>query len=163
MDQDSQNQPTWEPYVGRGALGGTIGMLVVVAIGTSYILMRYGSENLIELFLVMGVLGIISAVITGLAVGYLIYRITVRRRAQLTAAMRIVIGIGVVLAYQMLTQLTSSQPFHPTFVVGYAVSVGGLAGLFARAKKSAPSSEISATRAEQIVGRERRERVSQLD
>src|SRR3954447_15366423 len=91
MDEDTQNQSTWEPYVGRGALGGSIGMLVVVAIGTLYVLMRYGSHNLIEALVVAGLMAIISGVITGLAVGYMIYRIRLRRHAQLTAAMRIAI------------------------------------------------------------------------
>jgi hypothetical protein len=147
MDEDTQNQSTWEPYVGRGALGGSIGMLVVVAIGTLYVLMRYGSHNLIEALVVAGLMAIISGVITGLAVGYMIYRIRLRRHAQLTAAMRIAIGIGAVLAYQTLAQLTRTEPFHPIFVIGYAVAVGGLAGLFARAKKSAPATDVVVTSA----------------
>jgi len=96
MDEDTQNQSTWEPYVGRGALGGSIGMLVVVAIGTLYVLMRYGSHNLIEALVVAGLMAIISGVITGLAVGYMIYRIRLRRHAQ----------------------LTRTEPFHPFLSLG---------------------------------------------
>jgi len=146
MDEQT-NDLTWEPYVWRGALGGSVGMLVVVAVGTAYVLLRFGAANLVELFVIMGVMGLVSGVITGLAVGYVIYKVTRRRGAEPNHAMRIAIGIGMVLAYELLTNLTSNRPFHLTFVVGYAVAVGGLAGSFSRVKISASSTKISPTRA----------------
>lgn len=144
------NELTWEPYVWRGALGGVVGMFVVVAMGTAYVLLRFGVDNLVEQFVilgVMGVMGLAGGVSTGLAVGYVIYKVTRRRGAEPNHAMRIAIGIGMVLAYELLTDLTSNRPFHPTFVVGYAVAVGGLAGFFSQAKTPSSSTEISTTRA----------------
>ena len=138
MDE-STNELTWEPYVGRGALGGALGMLLFVAVLTIYVLLRFGVDDLSQLLVVMGVMGLLGGVITGLAVGYVIYKLTVRRGSQLTILSRILIGIAVVVTYELLTGLTGRQPFHPTFVVGYAVSAGGLAGLFARSKPSATS------------------------
>jgi hypothetical protein len=60
MDELRQNEFAWEPFVGRGALGGTIGMLVVVAIGTAYVVLRYGTNSLIEMIVIMGVMGLVS-------------------------------------------------------------------------------------------------------
>ncbi|HYX29559.1 MAG TPA: hypothetical protein VE863_13415 [Pyrinomonadaceae bacterium] len=145
MDEQT-NELTWEPYVWRGALGGTLGMLGVVAVAMAYVLLRFGSDSLIEPFVIMGVMGLVSGVITGLAIGYVIYKVAQRRGAEPTHAWRIAIGIAAVLAYELLTGLTSNRPFHPTFVVGYAVAVGGLAGFLSRARPSA-STNISQTRA----------------
>jgi|GEM_PF-3427774 len=141
MDE-STNELTWEPYVGRGALGGALGVLLVVAVGTIYVLLRFGAYDLTQLLVVMGVMGVVDGVITGLAVGYMIYKLTARRGSQLTIVSRIPIGIVVVLTWELLRGLTSSEPFHPTFVVGYARSVGGLAGLFARSNPSATSVSV---------------------
>ncbi len=145
MDEQT-NELNWEPYVWRGALGGVVGMFVVVAVGTVYVLLRLGVDNLVGQFVLLGVMGLVSGVITGLAIGYVIYKVTKRRGAEPNHLMRITIGIGMVLAYELLTALTSNHPFHPAFEVGYAVAVGGLAGFFAQAKTSS-SRGISATRA----------------
>ena len=138
MDKPT-NELTWESYVGRGALGGALGMLLFVAVLTIYVLLRFGVYDLTQLLVVMGIAGLMSGVITGLVVGYVIYKLTVRRGSQLTIVSRILIGIVVVLTYELLTGLTGRQPFHPIFVVGYAVSAGGLAGLFTRSSPSATS------------------------
>ena len=124
----------WEPYVGRGVLGGMIGTLLVVIIGTIYVVVRFGPQNLGEMLVIMGVFGLASGAVAGIAVGYIIYKITGRTKTQPNAMFRIAIGTGCLLVYGLLTNITSSRPLHATFEVGYALVVGGLAGLMSRAK-----------------------------
>lgn len=142
---DESNESHWEPYVWRGALGGTIGMLVVVALGAAYVLLRF--DHPIEMLVIMGVFGLLSGVLNGVVVGYVIYKVSRRLRTQPNAAVRIAIGTGCILVYQLLTDLTSSRPFHLTFMIACAISVGGLAGLMSRAKISPVRARLSQGRA----------------
>ena len=141
MDEPNQNELRWEPFVWRGALGGAIGMVAGGAVAIAFVLFHLGTDHISEGFLTMGVFGVVSGVLTGMAVGYIIYKVTKRWRTQPMIATRIAIGTICVLAYGLLTSLTGTRPFHMVFEIGYAVAVGGLAGLMARTKN--PASKMS--------------------
>lgn len=129
----------WEPYVWRGALGGAIGTLVVILAGAVYVWLRFGAGYLDDGFIIIVFFGPIGGVITGVAIGYIIYRVSNRMGKQLNKLLRIAIGVGCVFAFALLTSLTKSGPLHLVIELGYAVAVGGLAGLMARAKNTSAS------------------------
>lgn len=137
----------WELYVWRGALGGGIGTLVVVLAGEVYNWLRFGTGSLGDVFVIAGLFGLISGPVTGLAIGFVIFKVTRRSGKQPNNTLRFAIGAGCVFAYILLTNLTKSGPILLTFDLGYAVAVGGLAGLMARAKNTSASIRVSATSA----------------
>lgn len=138
MNETIQGELSWEPFVWRGMLGGIIGMLVVVAVATIYTLVRWGSSGFFDELVIMDAMGLIGGVVTGIGVGCVIYKITKRRTTQPTMAARILIGTICVLTYSLFSNLIGTRSFHLTFYICYAVAVGGLAGLMARAKNPAP-------------------------
>jgi hypothetical protein len=145
MDEQTENVISWEPYVWRGALGGAVSAVAVVLVGAIYVWLRVGAANLAEHFVVAGVFGLIGGGITGLAVGFVIFKTTSRTGTQPNHAMRIVIGVGCVLALDLIGLISGS--LHPEFVVCWAVAVGGLPGLMARAPTTSAATSVSASSA----------------
>ena len=116
----------------RGALGGVIGNVLVVLIGAVYVALRFGRSNLGDLLLSGGVVALVSGSIAGLAIGFVIWKTTCKYGKQPSSLPRLGIGFACFLAYSLVTGLTTSSPEPLIWTLGYAVLVGGLAGLMAR-------------------------------
>ena len=123
-----------EPYVGRGALGGALGgLLAVVLVG---ILWAYGglTEGLGSMLIVGFALALMGGAVTGLAVGYIIWTRAVKAGSDPHPVVRALIGVGVVLAWSLLMSILNGRSVPLAFSVIYAIVVGALPGLMARAK-----------------------------
>ncbi len=147
MDELNENTLGWEPYVWRGALGGVIGNLLVVLLAAIYVLLRVGSVTLRHLIVFGGFFGFVAGTIAGLAIGFVIFEVTRKSERQLNMPLRMFIGSICFLAYLLLMGLNSNRPYPVAFTVIYAVLVGGLAGLAARAKGNSHSTPLPESRA----------------
>ena len=142
MDQKDQIELDWTPFVFGGIMGGLIGSLLIASVGAIYI-WRTGGEFLGQFLAASLGLGLIGGAIAGIAVGYVIFSVTKRQRKQPGHALRFAIGAGCLLAAYTLLHPPRSK-FDLLFNAGFALVVGGLAGLTARAKTSLDSNSVAA-------------------
>jgi hypothetical protein len=141
MIEETRDYLGWESFVWRGAFGGASGGLLVMLVAGIYVASRFGMGTFQDLLVFGGVFSVIGGAVTGLAVGFVIWRVACKRGKQLSAVLRIVVGSSCVLIYSLLVELTKSGPSRLLFTLGYAISVGGLAGLLAKAKFSSAGTE----------------------
>jgi hypothetical protein len=146
MDEDINDETSWEPYVWRGIVGGVIGHVSFILLGGVFVAMRFGAEYLNDLLLIGGILSLIGGAIIGLAVGFVIYKLTQRWRKQPGSGARIAIGSASFFLFLVL-DFAKLDLSVVVFSFVYAILVGGLAGLMARAKTSSAPVSISTDRA----------------
>ena len=121
----------WESFVWRGALGGVIGNLVVLGFGVARL-----TDGVSQVLMIGGILAAAAGVIAGSALGYIIWKASCKWNKSLSPILRVVLGVSCFLAYSLLTDLTKINRPPLVFTVGYAVVVGGLAGLLSRGEYS---------------------------
>src|SRR5437016_3963232 len=99
MDELISDEFSWAPFVGGGALGSLIGNGLVLLLacvyfsmlsGTSYL--HYLRESVIVVGIMTFVLSLAVAAVIGLAVGFVIYKLTQKCGTQPNARMRATIG-----------------------------------------------------------------------
>ena len=138
MNEENKREFSWEPYVGRGALGGVIGNVIFVLLGAVYFTVRYGPGYFREALISVLILALVTGALIGLAVGFVIYKLTCRWQKQPGRAMRVAIGSICFLAFFSFQHLTKADLQSVAFDFAYAILVGGFAGLMARASDGAP-------------------------
>jgi hypothetical protein len=146
MDEHINRELRWEPYVWRGILGGVIGHVSFILLGGVFVAMRFGAEYLNDLLFIGGILSLIVGAIIGLAVGFVIYKLTQRWRKQPGSGARIAIGSASFFLFLVL-DFARLDLSTVVFSFAYAILVGGFAGLMARTKTSSPPVFISTGRA----------------
>lgn len=136
-----QLKTSWESFVGGGALGGAIGMLLVALFAGVYAYAQSSGaafSSQLGFFILAWVIGLAGGAIVGVVVGYVIWKATCRWGKQPIPIVRITIGAGCYLGYLLLsdliTQRSSPLAFSLKFNLVIAILVGGLAGLMAKAK-----------------------------
>jgi len=135
MHDEFRDELSWEPYVGRGVLGGVLGFLAFVLLGAIFVTPRFGSDAVRDLLLVGSVAALLSGALMGLAVGFVIYKVRRKWGKQPGIAVRFMIGFACLLAFLEMKDLLDSAPSSLLFNLTFAILVGGLAGLMARAKR----------------------------
>lgn len=130
---------SYEPYVWRGALGGAVGYLLLAIAGVLYYWSYSGSQGLAEVIVVGGLFGLIGGAIAGIVIGFLIWRITLKIGEEPSAIIRLLIGTGAFLIYDLVTHMYPNQGIRPLFSLIFAVLGGGLSGLLAHRKDAVES------------------------
>jgi hypothetical protein len=95
MNDATEHELRWEPFVGRGVLGGMMGMFIVAMVAMALMFTGAINFNLTGTFVVLLVFVFVSGSLYGVGIGYIIYRITKQRAAQLSTLKRILIGAGI--------------------------------------------------------------------
>lgn len=133
MDATIKDEFSWEPYVWRGTLGGVIGNIVFILLGAVFTTMRFGANYLNDVLIIGGIFSLLGGALTGLAIGFVIYKIAQRRGKQPDGVARFVIGSASFFLFLSLG-LSELNLSHVVFRFAHAIFAGGLAGLMARAK-----------------------------
>ena len=135
MDQQDTDQYSWEPFVGRGALGGALGGFILFFLVSIYV---FDSDNLIYTVILPGVFGPIVGLIEGSIVGLIVFNWGQRSKRVPDKVVRILIGVVCLFVYLSLVTFLKSGPHHYLFDLGHAALVGGMAGIMARPKSYSP-------------------------
>jgi hypothetical protein len=128
---------SYEHYVWRGALGGAIGYLLLEVAAIVYYWTYSGSQGPVGKIVAGGVFGLIGGAITGIVIGFLIWRITLKMGKEPSTIIRFCIGTCAFLIYYLLTHLYPYQEVRPLFALIFAILGGGLSGLLAHRKDAA--------------------------
>jgi hypothetical protein len=135
MDQEVNESLGWEPFVGRGLVGGGLsGLSVGLGVGV-YATFLIESDHLAMTMFVPPLFGAVAGVIEGLVIGYIIFWWSHRRQKVPNALTRFLIGSSCLFLYLLLTDLVSKGTAHYFFDLGNAIPVGGAAGFVARPRK----------------------------
>ena len=135
-------QPNVEPYIARGALGGALGALLMV--GFVGIQWAYSglTEGLASTLIISFALALIGGPVTGVIIGYVIWMRAAKIGVNPHPVVRVLIGIGVLLALSIFTTVTGLIRGRDVTIVPellYAVVVGIPTGLLARSKSNPES------------------------
>jgi len=99
------------------------------------VLWVYGgvTEGLGSVLIVGFALALMGGAVSGVVVGYIIWTRAVKTGRDPHPFVRAVIGVGVVLAWSLVTSILGGRGLSLGFNLIYAIVVGALPGLFARA------------------------------
>ena len=144
------SQSTWEPFVGRGALGGLIGEIVIVTLAAIYVIY---ARSLIESPLpfavaplaLVAIFTITSGLLRGAMVGYIVFEFNKRFDVAERAMVRSAIGMGFLLIWGIPQTLFGGSK-SLGYSIGSALLVGGLAGLRARPGVTSAASALDDNR-----------------
>ena len=130
MEQQTNTSFEWEPFVGRGSIGGVLGgLLGGVGVG---LYVKFRSDIALALMLTILLFAAIAGLIEGAVIGYIVFWKAKRSQKLPSAFTRILIGSLSLFGYLLVTDLISKGTSHYFFNLGQAVLVGGLGGFLAR-------------------------------
>src|SRR5215203_5886375 len=147
MDQQTNRSFAWEPFVGRGTVGGILAGLVGGVGAGLYVTFR--NDIPLAMLLTLPLFAAMTGAIQGAVIGYILFWKAQRSQKLPTAFTRILIGSLSLFGYLLVTDLISKGTSHYFFILGNAVLVGGVAGFLARPR---PRTLSIRARTEQALG-----------
>jgi len=120
-----------EPYISRGAIGGAIGGLSAIVLAGLWWVYTGLTEGLSSLLIVGFALALMGGAVTGVAVGYIIWRVALKTGKNPHPLFRAAIGVAVVLVLGVLTNILNGGGRPLAFEFAYAIIVGALPGFLA--------------------------------